>query len=58
MVECVCVGGGRLGERQTESERKETLLKLLSRKGQPKYTCMLVLQCRVWQYTRWAISTQ
>ena len=36
MVECVCVGGGgrRLGERQTESERKETL-KLLSRKGQP-----------------------
>ena len=53
----MCGGGGEV-RKETESERKETLLKLLSRKGQPKYTCMLVLQCRVWQYTSWAISTQ
>ena len=45
VVECVCGGGEVRGE--TESERKETLLKLLSRKGQPKYIYMLVLQCSV-----------
>ena len=31
----VCVGGGGEVRGETESERKETLLKLLSQKGQP-----------------------